>query len=579
MADGQPTQAFAATFVDELARCGLGSVCIAPGSRSAPLAMAFARHPGVRVWMHLDERSAAFFALGMGRASGRPVALLCTSGTAAAEFHAAVIEAHHSRVPLLVLTADRPPELREVGANQAIDQARLYGTAVRWFFDPGVPDAEPDAPARWRRLAARALAEAAGEPAGPVHLNLPFREPLTPAPGSVPAAVPAGGPPARVRRPAAAPAGETVRDLAHVLRSARRPLVIAGELRCGAALRAPLDALLERLDAPLVAEPTSQLRRRCATGLVEAADALLRDAAWAGAHRPDLVLRLGAPPTSKALNRFVADAGAPVVVVDGEGWRDPEQQAAEFVRGDPAPLLAALAAALPEPAGSGLWCHAWVEAGARAAAALGDALAASPLHEGHAVRALAAALPDRAQVVIGSSMPIRDADTFWPAAPPGQRFLANRGASGIDGLVSTGLGAAAAAPGMPTVVLLGDLSLYHDMNGLWAARRHGLRATIVVLDNDGGGIFGFLPQAEHPDVFEELFGTPLGLRMADVARLYGLAYHEAGAPATLAGVLRHALAGDGVSLVRVPFDRAGSVAGHRACWSAVSVALRSQPLE
>src|SRR5262252_2063930 len=301
MSELNPTHEFAATFVNELARCGLRDACIAPGSRSAPLAMAFARHPLIRVWMHLDERSAGFFALGMVKATERPVAILCTSGTAAAEFHPAVIEAHHSQTSLLVLTADRPPELRDVGANQAIDQARLYGTAARWFFDPGVPDLEPGAPARWRRLAARALAEAAAEPAGPVHLNLPFREPLTPAPGVVPAAVPAAGPPARVRRAAAPPAEEVVRDLAALLRAARRPLVVAGELRGGAALRGPLDALLDRLDAPLLAEPTSQLRRLRAAGLVESYDALLRDAAWAGAHRPDLVLRLGAPPTSKAL--------------------------------------------------------------------------------------------------------------------------------------------------------------------------------------------------------------------------------------------------------------------------------------
>jgi 2-succinyl-5-enolpyruvyl-6-hydroxy-3-cyclohexene-1-carboxylate synthase len=574
MADGQPTQAFAATFVDELARCGLEAVCIAPGSRSAPLAMALARHSAIRVLVHLDERSASFFALGMAKASERPVAVLCTSGTAAAELHPAVVEAHHSLAPLLVLTADRPPELREVGANQAIDQGRLYGGAVRWSFDPGVPDGEPGAAGRWRRLAARALAEAAGPPAGPVHLNLPFREPLTPTPGAPPAPVAAEARPTRLRLPAAAPAEDVVRDLAGALRSARRPLVVAGEMRGGAALREPLDLLIARLGAPLLAEPTSQLRRRCAAGLVEAYDALLRDAAWAEAHRPDLVLRLGAPPTSRVLSQFVALAGAPVVVVDGYGWRDPEQLAAELVRGDPALLLAAVAGRLDGPVVPAEWQRAWVEAGAVAASALGQRLAAPPLHEGHTVRALAAVLPPDAQVVIGSSMPIRDADTFWPSAGAGQRFLANRGASGIDGLVSTGLGAAAAAPGRPTVLLLGDLSLYHDMNGLWAARRHGLRAVIVVLDNDGGGIFSFLPQAEHPDVFEELFGTPLGLRLADVARLYGLALHEAAEPAELPGALRRALAEEGTSLVRVRFERAGSVAGHRACWAAVSQALR-----
>ena len=571
----QPTQAFAATFADELARCGLEHACVAPGSRSAPLAMALARHPGIRVWMHLDERSAAFFALGMAKATERPVAVLCTSGTAAAEFHPAVVEAHHSRAPLLLLTADRPPELREVGANQAIDQARIYGSAVRWAFDPGVPDGGPGAPARWRRLAARALAEAAGPPAGPVHLNLPLREPLVPAPGEAARAEPAATPPTRLTRPVLAPAEATVRSLAEALGAARRPLVIAGELREGAALRGPLDALLARLDAPLLAEPTSQLRRRCATGLVEAYDALLRDAGWAAAHRPDLVLRLGAPPTSKPLNQFVAAAGAPVIVVDSDGWRDPEQQAAELVRGDPALLLSAAAERLEPLTGAPAWRRAWVEAGAAAAAAIGRLLGGGgpPLHEGHVVAALAAALPDEARTVIGSSMAIRDADTFWPAAAPGQRFLANRGASGIDGLVSTGLGAAAAEPDVPTVLLLGDVSLYHDMNGLLAARRHGLRAVVVVLDNDGGGIFGFLPPAGHPDVYEELFGTPLGLRMEDVARLYGLPFHTVDRAADLPGALRDALAEDGTSLVAVRFDRSGSVAGHRACWAAVAGAV------
>jgi 2-succinyl-5-enolpyruvyl-6-hydroxy-3-cyclohexene-1-carboxylate synthase len=273
----------------------------------------------------------------------------------------------------------------------------------------------------------------------------------------------------------------------------------------------------------------------------------------------------------------VAGSGARLLVVDPDagGWRDPEQAAAELVDCEAGPLLAALAARLPaDGAGSG-WRRAWTEAAAAAGPAIERALAAPPLHEGAVVRALAAALPADARVLVGSSMPIRDADTFWPAAAPGQRFLANRGASGIDGLVSTGLGAAAAEPDRPAVLLLGDLSLYHDMNGLWAVRRHGLRPVIVVLDNDGGGIFSFLAQAEHPDVFEELFGTPLGLRLEDVARLYGLAYRSVDSAADLPGVLRGALAGEEPALVRVRFDRAGSVAGHRACWAEVSRALRA----
>jgi len=574
MTDPQPTQAFAVTFVDELARSGLDAVCIAPGSRSAPLAMAFARHPRIRVWMHIDERSAGFFALGMAKATGQPVAVLCTSGTAAAEFHPAVIEAHHSRTPLLVLTADRPPELREVGANQAIDQAHLYGRAVRWFFDPGVPDAEPGAPSRWRRLAARAIAETTGSQPGPVHINLPLREPLAPPPGEVPQPVPAAAAPVTVRRGSKVPDHALVADLVERLRSAHRPLLVAGELRDGAGLRRPVEDLLRRLDAPLLAEPTSQLRVCATPGVVEAYDAMLRDSAWVSDHQPDLVLRLGAPPTSRAVNQFVGGANAPVVVLDADGWQDPDQLAAEFLRCEPGPLLSAAASLLPEHSVPKAWQSDWCEAGGTAARALTASLADSPLHEGQVVRALAGALPAEAQVVIGSSMAIRDADTFWPLALPAQRFLANRGASGIDGLVSTGLGAAAAAPEVPTVLLLGDLSLYHDMNGLWATRRHGLRVVIVVLDNDGGGIFNFLPQAEHADVFEELFGTPLGLRMQDVARLYDLDFCQVDRAADLQGALRAGLASDRAVMVCVRFDRAGSVAGHRACWAAVSNALR-----
>jgi 2-succinyl-5-enolpyruvyl-6-hydroxy-3-cyclohexene-1-carboxylate synthase len=573
MADAKVTQRFAVTFVDELARAGLRHVCLAPGSRSAPLAMAFARHRQIRVWVHIDERCAAFFGLGIAKATDQPVGVLCTSGTAAAEFHAAVIEAHHSRTPLLVLTADRPPELREVGANQAIDQAHLYGGAVRWYFDPGVPDDEAGAAARWRRLAGRALAEALGPPAGPVHLNLPFREPLTVEPGAEPDPEPASGPPIRVERRHAEPSSELVERLAETLRAARRPLVVAGEMRDGARLRRPLDLLLARLDAPLLAEPTSQLRRASAHGLAEAYDPLLREPGWAPDHAADVVIRLGAPVTSKPLSQYIDRHCESVIALDPDaGWRDPEQRAAEMLAVDPAPLLEAVAGRLggrPSTA----WQDSWRSASEAATAAIERRLAGSTMHEGHVVRALASVVPEEASVFVGSSMAIRDVDSFWPAAGPGLRFIANRGASGIDGLVSTGLGVAAASR-EPAVLLIGDLSLYHDMNGLLAARRHGVRAVLVVLDNNGGGIFDFLPQSAHKDVFEEVFGTPLNLRLEDVARLYDVDFCETRDPRLLPQLLQRALAADHTSLVCARFERQASVEGHRACWEAAAEAIR-----
>ncbi|TMB89506.1 MAG: 2-succinyl-5-enolpyruvyl-6-hydroxy-3-cyclohexene-1-carboxylic-acid synthase, partial [Chloroflexi bacterium] len=283
------TQSFAATFVDELAAQGVESACISPGSRSAPIAIALQRHPKIRVFVHIDERSGSFFGVGLAKATGKPVLLLSTSGTAAAEFHPAVVEASHSGTPLIVLTADRPPELRDAGANQAIDQQRLYGTAVRWFFDPGPPVEAANASRQWRRLAARAYAEAAR---GPVHVNLPFREPLVPTPGEVPTALGTQGQTVSAGRTLATPSQVTT--LASALQRAQRPLVVAGEMRDGDRL-APA---LNRLGLPVLAEPSSQLRRAETGAAVESYEALLR-AGWSLQHGPDLVVRLGGTPTSK----------------------------------------------------------------------------------------------------------------------------------------------------------------------------------------------------------------------------------------------------------------------------------------
>jgi 2-succinyl-5-enolpyruvyl-6-hydroxy-3-cyclohexene-1-carboxylate synthase len=578
VSDLDVTQAFAATFVDELVAGGLRHVCICPGSRSAPLAMAFARHPGIRCWVHLDERSGSFFALGLAKASGETVGVLSTSGTAAVELHAAVVEAFHSRTPLLVITADRPPELRDSGANQTIDQAGLFGPATRWSFDPGPPFDTGDDGRSWRRLAARALAEAGANPAGPVHLNLPFREPLVAAPRVVPAAQPAPNRPSLTVGPATAvPAQCDVDRLADALAAAERPMLVLGEMRDGAALARSIERIAAATGAVVAAEPLSQLRLPV-VGVIANYEALLRDQDFATRARPDLVIRLGAQPSSKALAAHLETGGArhQVLVDSGGGWRDPAALATEVIRCDEETLLTALAekvtAANPSQKG---WQAEWMAADGAAADALEKALGGVGMFEAHAVRALARVMPERSTLLCGSSMAVRDVDWFWPHDAT-RRFLANRGASGIDGFVSTGLGAAAGTTD-PVLVLCGDLTLYHDMNGLWAAGRHDLHPTFVVLNNDGGGIFSFLPQVEHPDVFEEVFGTPLGLDLARVAALYDLAYFRVDSvdelEPTLLAAQDEALQGPSAAMVDVRFSRSDSVAGHRAAWQAVAASV------
>jgi 2-succinyl-5-enolpyruvyl-6-hydroxy-3-cyclohexene-1-carboxylate synthase len=588
-ADAGAVQAtFAATVVDEWVRRGVRAAVVCPGSRSTPLALALAGRPELSLHVRLDERGAGFFAIGLAVATGRPVVVCTTSGTAAAELHPAVVEAHHGRVPLLVCTADRPPELHDVGAPQTIDQHALYGSAVRWAVDPGPP--EPGAAGTWRSLADRALAESSDGPAGPgpVHLNLAFREPLVGRPGPLPPGPP--GPtfaPSAARRPPAPGSVAALRALA-----GRRGVVVAG---AGAGRPAAVLALARALGWPLLADPRSGCRSTEAE-VVAAPDAFLRDPVVAAALGPEAVVVLGSPWSSKVLAGWLAAAagsGADVVAVDPWWrWVDPDRVVGLTLRDDPTSLVDAVlstAGALhPAPGG---WLRRWqaVEAAAQRAvdAALGLADGrpidrGAPLTEPLIGRLLLGLVPDGTRVVAASSMPVRDLEWFSAPLDRPPPVHANRGANGIDGVCSTALGMAAA--GDDVIGLVGDLAFLHDVSALVGPATAGPGAagpgscTIVVVDNGGGGIFSFLPQAAAlaPERFEALFGTPQAPDVASVAGGFGVPTDDVGTLAELESSLG-ALVGRvplGVVRARVP-DRRANVALHDGVVAAVASAARA----
>ncbi|HVY97725.1 MAG TPA: 2-succinyl-5-enolpyruvyl-6-hydroxy-3-cyclohexene-1-carboxylic-acid synthase [Solirubrobacterales bacterium] len=571
--------ALASAFSEELARGGLRRAVVSPGSRSTPLAVALWRQPEIEVDVVLDERSAGFYALGAAQASGEPVALLCTSGTAAANYHPAVCEADESGIPLLVLTADRPPELRGVGAGQTIDQVKLYGAAVRWFCEVGTHAADDDGLLHYRSVACRALATARGEVRpGPVHLNLPWREPLAPVPveGAVTATDPLaregrhGRPLTAVTRIDVEPSSFLLEEVAGHIGDAIAGVIVAGR-QLDPELREPLAHLARASGFPILAEPTSQLR--CGphdrSRVVASYDLLLRDEHFARSVVPDLVLRFGEMPTSKPLRVWLAASGAEEIAIDPTGgWNEPTRRAAALLRADPTELAAGWATRVekeerPAP-------ERWLAAERAAQAAIDEALAAGPpLSEPALHRALGRAHRDGDLVYTASSMPIRDQESFLGAEEGDALLLCNRGANGIDGLVSSGIGAAAAS-GRPTTIVSGDLGLLHDLGGLAALREVETPVRIVVIDNDGGGIFHFLPQEEAlgSEEFEALLGTPRGVSVEKAAALFDLPHRRLESLAELPEALAA-----GTGLIEVRTDRHTNVAAHREVAARVQSAL------
>ncbi len=562
-----PATALATTLVDELLRCGLTELVLAPGSRSAPLALAaHAAHTENRLRLHvrIDERSAAYLALGLAKVSGRPAAVVCSSGTATTNLHPAVVEASQSGVPLLVLTADRPPELRDTGANQTIDQVKLYGDAVRWFCEVGAPERRTGAAAYWRSLACRAWTHALGAEPGPVHLNLAFREPLIPDghtswPES-PAGRPGGAPWTEVEIPHPGVAAEE----RETLPEAERGVLVLGD---GVTDADRYVAAAERAGWPVFAEPTSGARY--GPNAISTYHYLLDVPEFFAANRPDVVVTAGKPSLSRALLAFLHDAQHHVIVAPGgPGWPDPSRRAHAVLARGPRP--SSVDSAVRGAGGEGEWITSWRTAERAARVALDAALdrAAEP-SEPRLARDLAATLPDGALLLAASSMPIRDLDqTMRPR--DGLTIVANRGASGIDGLVSTATGAALAHGG-PACALLGDLAFLHDQNGLILGPEEARpNLAVVVVNNDGGGIFSLLPQAGIPEPFERVFGTPHGADLASVAAANHLPYAHVECMAELEA----ALAGQGLRIIEVRTDRAAGAELRTRLREAVHAALR-----
>jgi 2-succinyl-5-enolpyruvyl-6-hydroxy-3-cyclohexene-1-carboxylate synthase len=553
---------FSATLVDEWVRLGVTDAVVCAGSRSTPLALPLADR--VRVHVRLDERSGGFFALGLAMATGRPTVICVTSGTAAAELHPAVVEAHHAGVPLIVCTADRPPELHQTGAPQSIEQSGLFAAATRWAHAPGVPAEGQEH--TWRPLAVRAFEEAVHGPngPGPVHLNLEFREPLTGAAAPLPAR-----PGPKVVDPVsdggARSASTTELEPLH-----GRGLIIAGGPWSRRADPARVTELADRLGWPLLADPLSGSRLE---GTIAAADAIVRTEP----PLPECIVMLGGPWLSRALGTFVSAAaadGARIIVVDPfRQWADPLRVATEFHHcGADQWLDFAIATATPSDP---QWLASWREREALAQAAIVDVLG-SDLTEPLVARFVHHhAAETGATLVVAASMPIRDLEWYATAEPMAPRVLSNRGVNGIDGVVSTALGVAhsGSGQGTRTIALLGDLTFLHDVSGLVNLAESP--CTFVVLDNGGGGIFSFLPQATfvEPAVFEQLFGTPPTSDISAVARGFGLSVHEV----TALSQLEVALAAPSPvpSLVRVMVpDRAQNVALHDAINQAVRLSLQ-----
>ncbi len=574
-----PNTVWAEAFVDELVRAGVRDIVLAPGGRSIPLVLACAARSELCLYTHIDERAAAFFALGLSKGSGRIPAVLTTSGTATANLYPAVIEAALGCTALLVLTADRPGHLRLTDANQTIDQQRLYGDYTRAFFDAGPPQLDDDRLRAHRALAARALAAADGPPAGPVHVNFPFAKPLEPigeetrapdAPGRRDAST-------IVHRTQSLVDAAALDALAEHLSRAQRALLIAGPATDPSATGPAVVRLAKSAAMPLLADPLSGARfvPGASASSLSAYDAYLGLSECQNQLVPDLIVRFGTTPTSSRLAAFLEHhAGVPHVVVDdGHRWADHLALATEYVHANPARVATEVASRGHWSGGAESWRQRWQEIDCCAR----DVLAAGSREmpdEAHVAGRLAATLAAGTPFVVGNSMPIRDLDRYAAARDAALHVIGNRGASGIDGLVSTAAGVAVGT-NRPTVALVGDLSFLHDLGGLFALRQHRPPLVLVVVNNDGGGIFDTLPVRAFEPTFTRHIVVPHGLELARAAALFELPHRLIDVHGDVAGEVRAALESEAPAIIEIRSDRKRALRQREQDLHAVAVAVRA----
>jgi 2-succinyl-5-enolpyruvyl-6-hydroxy-3-cyclohexene-1-carboxylate synthase len=552
-------------IVEELVRCGVDFFCVAPGSRSTPLVAALAANDKARSLVHFDERGTAFAALGYARATGHPAAWITTSGTAVANGLPAVVEASTDGVPMILLTADRPPELRQTGANQTIDQPDIFGDYVRWRFDLPAPDLAID-PAMVLTTVDQAAYRARRSPQGPVHLNLMFREPFLPEGEDVPAgpAPWAEGDEPYTRYAATRPTIDEmeIRGLWQTLRPAKRGLVVAGRL----ASRKQGEAVLRLAGAlgwPFLPDVGSQVRLGAdSENLVAHYDALLAGDSFSEAHAPEAVVHVGGRALSKRLERFLGRSrpGSYVVVRENPFRLDPAHRVTNSIEADVIDFCATFVRVINEdpPSVDASWAASWRKASDEVGHFL-DKRASGEPNEPFVARSVSRNVPYDHGLVVASSMPVRDLDTYAAADGAPVPVAANRGASGIDGTVATAAGFARGL-GRPVTLLIGDLALLHDLNSLAMLRE--VNAVVVVLNNDGGGIFSFLPVARHKEFFEPYFGTPQGVSFESAAEMFGLGYEQPRTTDEFLDAYAGACASGRSSILEVRTDRRENVRLH-----------------